>query len=237
MAINIKDLFTYKKEVSLKNREDEEVAKCYIRLLGEGDLNKAFKMARIESTRKRDAYRDHTTEDFKDEIAPISDLSREELTTIILGARKNRFQSQAFVKVDREELPKIEEISQEPDAPELEEQETLDKKIQEQQAQYEKKIEEYVNTRVRETEDQLKDKSDEEILKEAQLEMSNILPLQAFYVALNAYKAYLGSYEDKNCTKRIFSSIEDYDNADALLKNQLVEAYTALELGADDIKN
>lgn len=237
MAISIKELFTYKKEVTLRNKDDKEVAKCWVRLLGESDLNAAFRAARIESTRKREAYRDHSTEDFKDEIAPVADLTREELTTMILGARQNRFRSQAFVKINREELPKIEEIAQEPDAPELEDQEILDKRLEEQREKYDKQIDEYVNTRMVEARAELDAKTDEEILAEAQLEMSNILPLQAFYVAVNAYKAYLGTYEDEACKKRVFTSIEDFDNADASLKTQLIEAYNELEIGADDIKN
>lgn len=237
MALSIKQLFTYIKETPLLDRNDKEIARCWVRLLGESDLNKAFKMARIESTRKREMYRNQETDEFKDEIATISELSREELITMILGARKNRFTSQAFVKVNREELPKIEEIALEPDSPELEEQENLDKKMAEQADDYNNRVNEYVDARIVEAQAELSEKSDEEILKEAQIEMANILPLQAFYIALNAYKAYLGSYEDKACTKRIFSSIEDFDNADVTLKNQLISAYTTLEIGADDIKN
>lgn len=237
MALSIKELFTYKKEVILRDRNDKEVAKCWVRLLGESDLNRAFKMARIESTRKRASYRDTSTDDYKDEIEPISDLSRDELITMILGARKNKFTSESFVKINRDELPKIEEVAIEPDAPDLEEQETLDKKLREQADNYNLRVDEYVNTRLTESRAELDAKSDEEILAEAKLEMSNILPLQAFYVALTAYKAYLGSYTDKNCTNRIFSSIEDFDSADSLLKNQLSDAYNELEIGADDIKN
>lgn len=237
MAVSIKDLFTYKKEVSLLDRNEKEVAKCWVRLLGETDLNQALKSARIESMRKRQVYRDIESEEFRDEIQPLEELTREELTTMILSSKKNQITSQAFVHVNREELPKIEEISDEPDAPALEDQEKLDKQFVEQEKSYSDKIDDYVSTRLTEEEVRLTSLTDAEIIKEAQHEMSNILPFQAFYIALGAYKAYLGSFEDKNCTKRIFSSVSEFENQDSLLKSQLIEAYNSLEIGADDIKN
>lgn len=52
MVTNIKELFTYKKEVTVTNRTGK-TASIWVRLLGESDLNESFKVSRIASTKKR----------------------------------------------------------------------------------------------------------------------------------------------------------------------------------------
>lgn len=236
MAANIKDLFTYKKEVTLENREGKK-ATIWVRLLGESDLNESFKLSRIASTRRREALRDVESLEYQDEIVPLGELTREELTTMILGTVRNRFMTEAFVKVDRDEIPKIEEFAVEPDAPTLEEQENLDKKIEEQRVEYDRKIDDYINARLRDYEAELKAKKDDEIVKEAQSSMADILPLQAFFAELNAQKGWRGAYIDEKCKQRIFTDVNDFKEADDQLKKQISDAYSSLELGSDDIKN
>lgn len=234
--VSIKELFTYTKDVVVKNRDDI-TATLYVKLLGESDLNESYKLSRIASTNRREALRNKESIEYQDEILPLVDLTREELTAMILGTHKNRYMSEAFVKVNREELPKIEEIAIEPDAPDLEEQEILDKRFDEQKEDYDRRIDEYVEDRLTELKATLVDKKDEEIIKFAQDEMANILPLQAFFTELLAQKGFRGSFVDKECKKRIFSTIEEYKGADESLRKQILEAYTTLEIGADDIKN
>lgn len=236
MAISIKDLFTYKKEVVVENREGQK-ASIWVRLLGEFDLNESYKLSRIASTNKRVVLRNSESTEYADEIFPLAELTREELTSMILGARRNRITAEAFVKVDREELPKIEEIAIEPDAPSLEEQEILDQKSAQQVLDYEEKIDNYTETRLREESSLLVDKTDAEIIKSAQDEMVNILPLQSFFAELSAQKGYRGAYSDKECRQRVFSSVDEFKNADNSLRKQITDAYNALEVGSDDIKN
>lgn len=236
MAVSIKELFTYKKDVEIKNRSGEK-ATIWVKLMGESDLNESYRLARVASSKKRELLRDPESVDYQDEIAPLSELTREELEQMILGAKKNRFIAESFVKVDREELPEIDEVSSTPDAPTLEEQEILDKKFEEQKDDYEKRLDQYVEDRLAEVIALLKEKTDEEVIKEAQDEMVNILPLQTFFFELNAQKGFRGTYEDKECKKRIFDNVDDYKSANDALKKQVLDAYTQLEIGADDIKN
>lgn len=237
MGLSIKELFTYKKEISLLDNRGNEVAKAWVRLLGEEELNLAYKLSRVASLQKRDKFRDTTSIEFKDEIAPMGELTREELLEMILEAQKNKVTSQAFVKVDREELPKIEEMAEEPDAPSLEEQENLDQAVQDQKLDYDKRVDSYIDSRLLVIKQEMEQKPTEELVKIAQEEMVGILPLNTFFIELNAQKAWRGSFEDSKYTKRIFNSVEEFNNADPSLKKQLSVAYASLELGADDIKN
>lgn len=237
MALSIKELFTYKKAISLVDNNGKEVAKAWVRLLGEEELNLAYKMSRVASLHKREKFRDHSSVDYSDEIAPVADLTREELLEMILEAQKNKVTSQAFVKVDREEIPKIEEFAQEPDAPTLEDQEKLDKAFDDQKSDFDKRIDDYISSRLITIRQEMDQNSTEELVKIAQEEMIGILPLNTFFIELAAQKAWRGTFEDAKCTKRIFDSVEEFYNADPLLKKQLTTAYSTLELGSDDIKN
>lgn len=237
MVVSIKDLLKYKKEVPLKDAKDKIVGHAWVRLLGDEDLTQATKLSRVASTDMRATLRDTGSVDYKDRIEPMAELDRETLLAMVLSAHQNRYMSEAFVKVDREELPKIEEIATEPDAPTLEEQEQLDAAIAKQSADYDKRIGEFVDERTNEMKVILEGKTTEEILAEARQAMTDILPLQTFFEELNAQKAFRGTYNDKLCKERTFGVVEDYKDAERSIKLQLIDAYNELELDPNDLKN
>lgn len=234
--VNIKELFTYKKRVIVKNRDGEE-AEVWVRLLGEEDLNAAYKSARVESLKKRELLKDSNTIEYQDQILPVKDLEKSELILMIVEARKSRITAEAFIKVNKEEILKIEDIAVEPDAPTLEEQETLDTRSAEQSKDYGDRVDEYIATRLLEEQSNVENSPIEELVKEAQTELIGILPLNEFFIELNAQKAYRGTYTTKQCIERVFSSVEEFHNFDSDFKAQITTAYTSLEIGADDVKN
>lgn len=234
---SLKDLLKYKEKVEIKNQSGKTLKSVWIRLLGDEDLTRAYKLARVASTDKRAALTNPDTIDFKDEVAILGDFPRQDLIDVIKQSNQNKFTSEAFVKVNREEAIKLEDIAVEPDAPTLEEQELMDKKIQDQEDAYQKKIDEYVELRLSELAASLESKSDEEVLKMAQKEYSNILPLQTFMSELSAQKVFLGTFQDEACKTQEFESVHDFKNAHPYVKEQLVNAYNSLEISPDDIKN
>lgn len=232
----IKDLFTYKKDVVVRNRAGKE-GTVWVKLLGDSDLNKAYRAARIVSQAYREALRDESTEEYMDQVLPIVKQSREELITMILDAQRNRVTQLAYVNVNREELIKIEDVAEEPDAPTLEEQEILDKKLDEQNKEFEKRIDEYIEDNMTRLKTETEALSDAELVEKAKEEMINILPLQVFYSEINAQKAFRGTYTDKNCTARVFTNVEEFHDFDTQGKSALIGAYLDLEINGNDIKN
>ncbi len=238
MVATLDDLFKYKQEVPIVNPKTGKVSKkVWVRILGDEDLRDAFKFSRIASAEVRARLRDKTSDAYKDEIGALGEQPRENWEAIILAYRENTFSNEAPTVVVREDLPELEEMSVKPDAPSLEEQERYDRAIEEQNEQFKKAIEDYVQTKLAETQEELSKMSDEKVLEAASREYSNIESLRTFMEELGIQQGYRGCYTDEACKNRAFSSIEAFRNAHTSVKAQIIEAYKSLELDNDDIKN
>lgn len=239
MAATLDDLFKYKEAVEIKNPRTGKVAKrIWVRILGDEDMKEAFRFARIVSAETRAKLRDRNSNEYKDEIeSTLSEWPRESLEELILSYRENTFANEAPTIVTREDLPELEEISVNPDAPSLEEQERLDKAIDEQNEAYKKSIEEYVQTKIAETKVELSKLDDKEVLEIASREYANIESLRVFAEELGIQQGFRGSYTDEACKNRAFSDIESFRNSHTSVKHQIIEAYRAIEMDTEDIKN
>lgn len=236
---SLSNLFKYKKQIDIMDIDNpEKVAqKVWIRLLGDEDLKESYRWARIVSAHKRKVLRDETSVEYLDETAQLEGAEVETLIAIILAANENVFETEAQAVVERKDLPKIEEIAVQPDAPQLEEQERLDQMIEEIEKEYEQSLKDYVETKLNESRAALKEMPYDDVVKLAKKDLSNIQALDAFVTELNEQKAYRGTYDDEACKVRSFDSIEDFKSANSLLKAQVIEEYGKLEVRGDDIKN
>ena len=236
--VSLSDLFLYKKEVEILNpATSKPVKKVWVRVLGDYDLNQAYKASRIASANKRKALRDPESDDFKDEVIGIAELPRETQTELVRTARVNNFISEAQSAVERPELPELEEIAVDPDAANLEDLEKLDSAENKTEKLYKEKLQEYVDAKTSELTKTLEALSDEELLKLAQFEISNVIPFSVFMEELSTYKAVFGTFQDKACKIREFTDKGDYQNLPKLIKDQLISAIAELELSGEDIKN
>jgi hypothetical protein len=232
------DLLLYKKEVELINPvNNKPIKKVWVRVLGDFDLTRAYKVARIASSKKRLALRDPNTEDYQDEVISVKDLTREEKEDIIKTAKTTAFIAEGQSSVEREDLPKIEEVAIDPDAAGLEDLETLDKREKEIDESYRKRLQEYIETRLKELNASLEAKTEDEITDMAMYEISNVMPFSIFMNELAEQKILLGTFRDKSCKEKEFDSVEDIKNLPKLIKDQLTEAISALEVSYDEIKN
>lgn len=236
--VSLTDLFLYKKEVEILNpTTGKPVKKVWVRVLGDYDLNQAYKASRIASANKRKALRDPESDDYKDEVLGINDLPRETHIELIKTARMNNFISEAQSAVERPELPELEEIAVDPDAANLEDLEKLDSAEDKVEKLYKEKLQEYVDAKTLELTKTLEALPDNELLKLAQVEVSNVIPFSVFMEELSNYKVLFGTFQDKACKSHEFVSKEDYQNLPRPIKDQLITAISELEISGEDIKN
>ena len=235
---SLSDLLRYKESLMLRDeRRDKDLKKVWVRLLGDEDLKEAFRFSRIVSAKKRAALKDKDSVDFLDDVAQLSEQPRTELVDIIVASKEHEFTNESTVIVDKEELPEISEIAKQPDAPSLEEQEQLDSRTEEQEQAYQAKIKDYIDTKTIELKAELESLTEQEIIERAATELINIQALQAFLDELNDQKGFRGTYTDEPCKVRGFTSVEDFRSANSGIKQQILDKYSELELGNDDIKN
>jgi len=244
MGLKIVDLLRWKKSIILKDESDKILldekgnpVTIYMRVVGDQDLQDAFKLARVRSAEKRKTLRDETSLEYLDQVAPIKEASREDCMELILTARTQTFQSEAYANVERPDAVTIEEIAADPDAVSLEEQEQLDAANEKVDKEYVDAIQTYIETRQKETEVELESISLENIRGIAELEVSNITSLALFLQEVLDYKIIKACYTNKALTEKAFDSVEEYRSANSHIKAQISEAYMRLEIGADEIKN
>lgn len=233
----ISELLRWKTEYEIKGPSNEALKKVWLRVIGDEDLTEAFKQARVASSKKRIALRDPQSSDFIDEVLPLEMASREDWIAIISASKSAEFQSEAYAVVERDDRPEIEEVAVIPDAPKLEEQEILDSRIDEVQKDYEQRLQEYIENKNTELQAILAALPDEELLKEAQQEVSNVIPFRIFLEELNAQKIYRACYEDKDCKVRSFDTVDEFKNTHSIIKEQLIDTYNKLEISPDTVKN
>lgn len=234
---SLSDLLRYKQKVDLKNERDEIIATTWLRVIGDHDQQESYKLGRVASAKKRAALKDETSTDYIDEIEPFDMASREECLQIIVASRSSNFTAEAISANNREELPTLKDVAIDPDAPELEEQEKLELLKLEREVAYQKKLDEFVQTKVTELNASLESLSVEELRDLARQEAANILALTVFVTTVAEEKTWRAVYEDEFCKHRSFESVEEFRNLHPDIKEQLMLAYQKLEMGPAEIKN
>lgn len=243
MGLKIVDLLRWRGSVELKDQYDKPIldngkpVTVYLRVVGDQDLQNAYKVARIHSAEKRKQLRDSTSLEFKDQVEPIREASKEECIELIVTAREQNFGAEAYANTVRPEAVKLEEVAVDPDSPTLEEQEKLDAENAAVDAEFQAALAEYITSKKSQLADELALVELDELRKTAELEVSNITSLGLFLQAVQDYKMVYACYNDKAYKERSFDSIDEYRETLDIIKDQLLRKYAQLELGTDDIKN
>lgn len=238
------ELLRWKRKIQLSDGKgsiirgkDGKPLNLWLRVLGDEDQQQAYRLARVHSAMKRALLRDKESLDYKDEILPISEADIDICKELVKISKRTQFQSDALSNVERPDLPEMDEIAVDADAPSLEDQEKLDKMVEDIEKEYQKAINDYIDTRVKELAASLETMEDEQIRSEAMFETSNALALNSFMTEVIDEKVWRSVYMDEKCTQRAFDGVQDYRDLPSDAKEQLSEAYQALEMSPDDLKN
>jgi len=250
MGLKIADLLKWRDSIVLKNddgleineegnplKEGEEPLRVYLRIIGDDDLAISYRMARMASARKRESLTKQDTLDWEEASKPIMDATKEQLVALVNQARTSNLEAEARSGVTRPELPEIEEFAVDPDAASLAEQEAYQAAIEKTDEDYEQAVKEYIQVREDVIKDELKQLEVEELRALALDEIGTVLAAGEFYAELFDQKAARGSYLDKTYKVKAFDSVEDFKSSSTTIKQQIIDAYLALEQRADGLKN
>lgn len=242
--MDLATLLRWKTDFDLKDQNDKPIlddagnpVKIYMRIVGDFDLQESFRLARMASAEKRKRLRDPESDDYKAEIKLFEEASKEECELIIKTSRSANWYSQAFSAVIRPDEVKISDVAVDPDAPTLEEQEKLDAANEEADAQYRRELDQFVETKGKELDEELSKLELTDLRLLAQIETSIILPLNIFMSELVEQKVWRSIYLDKDYTVRAYRDVKHYRDTPDIIKKQLEQAYTELESREDGLKN
>jgi hypothetical protein len=233
----ISDLFKWKKQIEIKDSDNEVAATLWIRILGDWDLTEAYKASRVESAKMRKKIHDEESDEYIGEVSALESFSDDELRLLIRNTRASDYLTEALAVVNRGELPSIEEVATQPDGPSLEEQEKLDKATIDVEDKYQKDISAYIDSKTEELVSHLKTLKRDKLYERAKESIQTLIPSRVFSTELADQKAFRATYDDEECKKRSFASLQDFRNADTSVRNQIIVAYAALEISPEKLKN
>lgn len=238
------NLLKWKKAIYIKNdkglsAKDEEgnPVIVYMRIVGDHDLEEAGRKARFASAKRRATLLDPESEEHTINVEIFNEATKEQCIEVITQGNGTQWSSEAFSEVVIPELPKIDDVARNPDAPTLEELEQLDKKVEEVNEGYQKEIAEYIQSRQEVLRAELESKSEEELRELAKNNIIIILSVESYINTLLDEKVWRSVYQDEDYRLREFNSIDEFLNSSTGIIAQLREAYQELEAGLDDIKN
>lgn len=231
-VIRIKD----ERGLAAKDEEGNPIV-VYMRVIGDKDFEDASLKARYASASRRVALSVAGSEDYISNVAIFDNATKEQCIEMIVQGRGANWTGEALSNVTVPELPKIEDVARDPDAPTLEELEKLDKMALDIDKEYRAELEQYVKTREEVLRVELDAKPLEELIELAKQEVIVVLSIQMYLDTLIDEKVWRAVYQDEEYTLREFTSVEEFQNLNARLKEYLREEYRRLEAGLEDIKN
>jgi len=243
MGLKIADLLKWRTSVILLDQnqkpildEKNQPVTVWLRVIGDDDLDKAHRAARLTSSTIRKELKDTKSALYRDRVAPIKDASKEDCEAVVLQYRISNLEAEARANVEREDLVTLEQVAIDADAATLEEQEKLDAEIQIQEERYEVAVKDYIETRTEIIKAELASMSLEDIRKAGMDEISGVIALSEFFNELMEQKIFRGSFTDKACKERAFDDIEEVKSSASTIRQQLFEAYIELEYSPDQVK-
>lgn len=243
MGLKISDLLKWRTAVTLLHDdkpildEDGKEVKVWVRIVGDHDLQEAYRVGRVASRKIRTKLQDPESVDYAESVEPLNEATQDECLEIIRSARASNLYSEALSSVVRPDEVKIEEIAIDPDAPSLEEMERLDAENLKIDEEYIKALEDYQEARRTQIEHDLSKLTLEELREVAKGEVATVVALTTFLTEVQDQKIWRSVYTDNVCKTRAFNDVEDYRSTASEIKAQILDTYLKLEQNPEQLKN
>jgi hypothetical protein len=230
--MDISKLFKWKKEYTivgvngepLLNSEGEEI-RVYLRVIGDNDLDRARKYALQQTRKLRASYQKDSAQVLPD----FDEFSVEELATLIVLNEA----STIYKEAERETTIKFPTNK---DTFDIEDAENYVKERDEYFENLVVKVDEEAQKLLNQRMEYYKNLSHEDLKSRAEKSYINKIIEGDLSKLSNDAILYFSVYEDEECTKKIFESIDDVRNAAPMLKEQLYTEYSKLVLTDLDLK-
>jgi hypothetical protein len=208
-----------------------------IRIVGDKDLEDASKIARLASAYHRLSLMNPDSDEYKDEILVFDGADKSSCIQMIMAGEGANWANEALSNIEKENDISLDEVAVDPDAPTLDELEQFDKKIEDQQADYLKRLEKYVKEKQEALFGEINQKELPELIEQAKASVMIVRSIEVYLNRLLDEKVWRSVYSDKEMTVREFNSLDEFNNLNSVIKNRLREAYQEIEKGLDDVKN
>jgi hypothetical protein len=228
--VDISKLFTWGKEVAIKDDDGNELFKCYIRMIGDADLNRSRVYALRRSAEFRKKLHDADSDERVGFIVEPEMVSKEKLVqaTLIILLKDVAQKVQKDVNIP---FPK--ELTS--DATQEEEE-----KYQAEVDAYPEKVRQEITARIekeaKKEEARLNTFSKKELYDSYVDYVINELCEREMFDQFKLSCLLYGCFRDPEYKTRLFKTIEEITALPSTVKNQLLDEYSSLEMSTDFLK-
>lgn len=228
--ISLDRLFKWGKQVSINDKQGNELFSCYIRLVGDAELNRARIFALRKSAELRRLLRSTDSEERLAFIVDFESVDEEKLVEMITYMNTRDITMKVINRVD---IP----FPKEPqDDASLEEQENYQSEVDSWPSKREAKIREEIEKEAEKLRNNLRGQGKEKLYKQYE---DSVIAEMCESEMTKQYRqicTFFGLYKDEKYKEKLFTEFETFDNLLPDYKSQLMEAYMTLELSMDELK-
>lgn len=228
--VDISRLFYWGDKFSIKNRVGGNLYDCYMRIIGDADLNRARVYALRNSAALRARLKDKNSEERQAFLLMYDLVDENKLIDVLV-----------YMSVREITLKSLEDIDvpfpKEPDDDAtLEEQEKYQYEVDNWENTREQKVRAYIDAELQKIKNGLVNLSKEELYKIYEEKAIEELCQNEMLSRYKEFSAFCGAYKDEKFKERLFSSLEEFNDLPTDIKNQFVNYYSSLELSVDSLK-
>ena len=228
--IDISKLFKWGKKVSIYDASNTEMLTCYIKLVGDSEMNRARVYALRKSAELRKKLRTPGSDEKVAYIVEKEFVTKEELVQYVLLLKNKDIVERAYSEV---KVPFPKEPSSEAG---LEAQEKYQLSVDDFSNNIKKAVEKFVLNEIEKEGAELNKKDVDTLYKTYEsLVIDDFCQLEM----LNAFKNYcvsVSAFKDDKYTERLFTGVEEFSELPTEIKNQFEEEYSSLEIDINTLK-
>lgn len=228
--VDVSKLFQWHNEFNLSIPTATQPIKIYMRLVGDAELNRARVYAVRKSAELRRKFKDEDSDEYFAFIEDIDLIDKEQLVAFVVLQETQHLYIEASKEVT---VKKPKELSSDAS---LEEQEIFQAEVDAYPVKVHQAVTEYIRKKIEKYEKEVRAKSKEELYEIYKKMLIDSVCENQMYASFKDMCVYFSVYSDKEMTKRLFDTFEEFDNLPTVVKQNLHTYYDTLELGYDELK-
>jgi len=228
--VDIKRLFNWGKEFIIKDDNNQELLKVYLRIIGDEDLNRVKVYALRESNKLRKKLKDLDSDERIAYLPDPSTVQKEALVEVSLMSSMRRFAK------DATENAKMQLPTEPRSDATLEQHEKYQEVVDEWPDTRSNRIEEELRKIIQKETERLNSLSKEELFSFYESALISELCEMQMLDSYSEMSAYLSSFSDPEFKNKMFESLEEFKNLPKAIKDQIEKGYQSLDIKVDDLK-
>jgi hypothetical protein len=228
--VDISKLFNWGKEFEITDNVGKVIAKVYIRLVGDAELNQSRVKALRNSAQLRKSLRTQGSDENLAYIPDLDSIDSHNIIEVILNNEVSSITREVMYSLD---IP----LPKEPRSDSsIEEQEKYQEEVDKYPAKRNKILLDRVNKQLDKKRKEYSTKTKEELYKILTNIIIDKLCEEHMMKSFKEWCTYFGTYKDKDFKYRLCKTFDEFSNLAPEFKEQLINGYDSLDLVSDDLK-